>query len=96
MARCSPFRAPEFPEFPAALSFVMALTHQEAQAAQESVRSTGLPRLFLIEEEHKQAMAEAELEWVGSLPTEMKSGTITWNPQWLREVAAQFGGADSA
>ena len=104
--------AAEFPQFPAALSFMMVLPQQEAQAqlelrvaalearlrqtvaALEAIHATALPRLFLIEEEYKQALLESELTWIQSLLDDMRTGEITWNEQWLRQVAATFGNPD--
>ena len=104
--------AAEFPQFPAALSFVMVLPQQEARAqlelrvaalearlhqtvaALEAIRATALPRLFLIEEEYKQALLESELTWIQSLLDDMRTGEITWNEQWLHQVAAGFGNPD--
>jgi DNA-binding PadR family transcriptional regulator len=89
--------AAEFPQFPAALSFVMVLPQQEARAQLElrvaaleahlhqavatlqAIRATALPRLFLIEEEYKQALLESELTWIRSLLDDMRTGEITWN-----------------
>jgi DNA-binding PadR family transcriptional regulator len=96
----------EFPEFPAALSFVFGLTPAEAQTALErrarSLAATlaehehelsdesGPPRLFLLETEYLRKVTSAELEWVTAVVDELRSGRLTWNYQELNEVAQRF------
>ena len=50
----------------------------------------GLPRLFLLEEEYRQAVLQAELSWVRGVISDLRAGRLTWSEQWLREIAAQF------
>jgi DNA-binding PadR family transcriptional regulator len=50
----------------------------------------GLPRLFLLEEEYRSAMLEAELSWVRGVIEDLREGRLTWSEQWLREIAAAF------
>ena len=96
----------EFPEFPAALSFVFGLTPQEAQAALErrarSLASSlaeherelsdesGPPPLFLLETDYLRKVTAAELEWVHDLIDELRSGRLTWSLEELAEVARRF------
>jgi DNA-binding PadR family transcriptional regulator len=49
-----------------------------------------LPRLFLLEEEYRKAMLEAELAWIGGVIEDLRAGRLTWSEQWLREIAAAF------
>jgi len=102
--------ATEFPEFPAALAFLMLLPPKEAalrlrargealkrqlakeQAATKAARDSGLPRLFLIEDEYKQTMLRAEIAWVISLIRDLRTRKLSWNAKWLREMAAKFEG----
>jgi len=63
-----------------------------SQQATEALMKQGLPRLFLIEDEYKQAMQRAELTWVQSLLDDMQHGRIDWNEAWLKDVAATFEG----
>jgi DNA-binding PadR family transcriptional regulator len=51
---------------------------------------SGLPRLFLLEEEYRKALLEAELAWVGGVIDDLREGRLTWSEQWLREIAAAF------
>lgn len=98
----------DYPEFPAALAFVMVLKPKQVltllqarvgtlqamlvaeRSALKQASAVGLPRLFLIEEEFKQAMLKAELLWVRSLVQELASGEITWNAAWLRDMSRKF------
>ncbi len=54
----------------------------------------GLPRLFVLEEEYRKTLLEAELSWVRGVIDDLREGRLTWSEQWLREVAAAFLPAD--
>jgi DNA-binding PadR family transcriptional regulator len=92
--------AREFPEFPAALSFLPILPPPEATrqldrraetlAAQLGEReavlaAVDLPRLFLVEDEYRLAMMRAELAWVRALADDLRAGTLTWSGDWLAD-----------
>jgi DNA-binding PadR family transcriptional regulator len=64
----------------------------QSQAITREVLAAGLPRLFLIEDDYKQAMLRAELTWVKKLVEELESKALTWSRPWLRKVAAEFEG----
>ena len=49
-----------------------------------------LPRLFLLEEEYRKAMLEAELSWVRGVIDDLREGRLTWSEEWLRELADKF------
>ncbi len=84
----------EFPEFPAALSFIFGLTPEEALAALErragqlrlEVRAldrelhdeSGPPRLFLLETEYVRTVTSAELDWVEKVVDELRTGRLNW------------------
>lgn len=87
----------EFPEMPAALSFVALfppeevlrwmdhrVTELERRLGAGGTAVPGLPRVFVIEEEYKRAMMEAELAWVRSIADELRTGNLTWSPDALR------------
>jgi DNA-binding PadR family transcriptional regulator len=96
----------EFPEFIAAVSMLFGLPPDDARqqlelraerlAAElaetqaELGRYPDLPRLFLLEEEYRRAMLEAELSWVGGVVEELREGRLTWSEQWLRDLQAAF------
>ncbi len=69
----------------AKLAATLAETEAELTAAPPA-----LPRLFLLEEEYRQAMLRAELGWVRGVIDDLCAGRLTWSEQWLREVAAAF------
>jgi DNA-binding PadR family transcriptional regulator len=54
----------------------------------------GLPRLFMLEEEYRKAMLEAQLRWVGGVIEDLRARRLDWTEEWLRETAAQFLPAD--
>jgi DNA-binding PadR family transcriptional regulator len=61
----------------------------ETEAAVASAPE-GLPRLFMLEEEYRRTLLEAELAWVRSVIDDMRAGRLTWSEQWLREIATAF------
>jgi DNA-binding PadR family transcriptional regulator len=94
----------EFPRFPAALSFAMllgpgdllALLDRRAEALGEQVTAldrelteySHLPRVTLIESEYQRAVIAAELDWVGALVSDLRSGELTWSAEELASLAA--------
>jgi DNA-binding PadR family transcriptional regulator len=103
--------AREFPEFPAALSFVMLLAPAQArarlearkaavegqlaasQAAHARALASGLPRLFLLDDEYRDAMRAAEVAWLASVVGDLKAKRLAWSAEWLSAVARQMEGA---
>lgn len=55
----------------------------------------GLPRLFLLEEEYRKTMLEAEIEWLRGVIDDLREGRLTWSEEWLRELADKFLPADA-
>jgi len=96
----------DFPEFPAALSFLAVLTPKDAQRQLEKrvaaldaelkridaelAKVTFLPRLFLLEIEILRESLVTELKWVRSVVEALRSGELTWSKAWLRKMAAEF------
>jgi DNA-binding PadR family transcriptional regulator len=96
----------EFPEFPAAISFLPLLTPKDAlrqldvralalkaeieRIDQQCARASAVPRLFLLEMELLRATYQTERTWVTSVIKDLQSGTLTWSKPWLRKVATQF------
>lgn len=96
----------EFPEFPVGLSFLMMLTPDEAaeqlQARLAAVdaqiaeiapvldSSTGLARIFLVEEEYRHALLLTERRWIRALVADLHTGSLTWSEKSLRQAAAEF------
>lgn len=99
----------EFPQFPAALSFIMllppaevavmlekraaALRGQLAEAEALLASHSELPRVVLVDDDYQRAMISAELAWVEGVVADLRAG---WG--WSREdfdgVAAQLLPAD--
>ena len=71
------------------LESALALTEQSLADA-----PVALPRLFLLEEEYRKAMLEAELSWVRGVIDDLREGRLTWSEEWLRELADKFLPAD--
>jgi DNA-binding PadR family transcriptional regulator len=95
----------EFPQFPAALSFMMLLPPADARAVlaqrAEALRGqlaamdaslktmASLPRAVGMDDEYQRAMIAAELAWVDSVVADLKSGALTWNKEELEPFAQQ-------
>ena len=92
--------AREFPEFPAALSFLPILPPEEAARRLEqragaiearlrereaALAGVRLPRLFLVEDEYQLTLLRAELDWVRALVADLRSGALTWSGEWLAD-----------
>ena len=50
-----------------------------------------LPRVTLLEDEYKLAVATAELGWLEGLLEDLKSGALTWSEESIAAVAADPG-----
>jgi DNA-binding PadR family transcriptional regulator len=50
----------------------------------------GLPRLFLLEDEYRRTMLEAELGWVRGVIDDLRAGRLHWSEEWLREMGERF------
>jgi DNA-binding PadR family transcriptional regulator len=61
----------------------------DTQSAMANAPS-GLPRLFLLEEEYRKTMLEAELDWVRGVIEDLRAGRLDWSREWLRQLAQQF------
>lgn len=61
------------------------LTDQIASIDEElQTYTASLPRLFLLESEYMRIILEAELKWVRSVMSDLRSGQLTWNQDWSR------------
>jgi DNA-binding PadR family transcriptional regulator len=49
-----------------------------------------LPRLFLLEEEYRIALLDAEVSFLSGLIEDLNAGRLTWSEEWLRQVATRF------
>jgi DNA-binding PadR family transcriptional regulator len=97
----------EYPEFIAAVSILFGLSKEEATEALETrsqrleaeladteaalSENVHVPRLFLLEEEYRRAVLEAELSWVHGVIADIRADRLSWSEEWLREIAAQIG-----
>jgi DNA-binding PadR family transcriptional regulator len=98
----------EFPQFPAALSFLMMLAPEQArvvlEARAEALRQDldelegelgangQLPRVTLLETEYLRAVTVAELGWVEAVIADLTTGTLSWSEEEL--AAAVVDDAD--
>ena len=59
------------------------------EAEQSATLAMGLPRLFLLEDEYRIAMARAELAWLEHVIADLKRGELTWSKAWIKKIAAE-------
>jgi len=99
----------EYREFLAAVSMVFVLPQEETrelleeraervaadldQVEQELESNPGLPRLFLLEEEYRRGVLQAELAWLRAVCADIRGGRLRWDEDWIREVGARFNPA---
>ncbi|MEU4241985.1 PadR family transcriptional regulator [Actinoplanes sp. NPDC026619] len=100
-----PTPAREFPEFPAALAFLVLLAPAQASelfnrrieaqearlAAVRGQAPPGMPRIFLIEDEYRAAMLAAEIAWLRQVTEDLDRGTFTWDLALVEQTLQQFG-----
>jgi DNA-binding PadR family transcriptional regulator len=95
----------EFPNFAAAVSMLALLTPDDAKASferraetikvalkqlEEGKQEAGdIPRLFLLEDAYRTVLLEAELTWLSAAISDLVSGSLSWDEQWVRSIAAQ-------
>ena len=96
----------EFPDFIAAVSILFGrepadarrqlelraerLEAELATTEAEIAGVPGLPRLFLLEEEYRRTVLQAELAWLRGVIDDLRSERLTWSEEWLREIGAAF------
>jgi DNA-binding PadR family transcriptional regulator len=104
----------EYPDFPAALSFLPMLSAADARdqlqarrislgkeiaamraLAIEMTDNFQLPRLFVIEDEYRLAMLEAEHSWVDRILEDLASGELFWDREtitaWAQGLESRMG-----
>jgi hypothetical protein len=61
-------------------------------AAQEiaDALALGLPHLFLLDDQYRNAMLDAEIAWLEGVITELERGQLTWSQEWIDEILARF------
>jgi DNA-binding PadR family transcriptional regulator len=82
----------DFPDFPAALALLPLLGPEqvlwqlqararvlEERLAAAAVPRAEIPRPFRIDEEYGQTIAAAELNWLGSVIDDLRSGRLAWS-----------------
>jgi DNA-binding PadR family transcriptional regulator len=96
----------EYPEFIAAVSILFGLAPEDARAQLELraerlaselaeteaqlAENPQVPRLFLLEEEYRRAVQQAELAWLRDVIADMAAGRLTWSEEWLKEIFSAF------
>ena len=49
-----------------------------------------LPRLFVLDEDYRRAVLDAQIAWLTALLADLALGEITWSAEWIAEVARAF------
>ena len=61
-----------------------------ARTATARAAEAGLPRLFLLEDEYKEAIIVAEIDWIGRVVADLELGKLAWSQAWIRSVARRM------
>jgi hypothetical protein len=61
-----------------------------ALAEDELAAHPELPRLFLLDEEYRRTVLEAEVGWLRAVCDDIRKGRLTWDEDWMRDMAARF------
>lgn len=96
----------EFPQFPAALSFIMMLSPAEAATVLDSraialraelasieadlIDTASLPRIVLMDDEYRRAMVTAELTWIDGVVADLRGGALNWTHAEFAEMAGHL------
>jgi DNA-binding PadR family transcriptional regulator len=96
----------EYPQFPAALSFIMLLSPAEAAAVLEQraaalrgqladleanlAEIASLPRIVLMDDEYQRALYVGELTWLDEVIADLRRGALTWSYEELAGLVAQL------
>jgi DNA-binding PadR family transcriptional regulator len=99
----------EFPDFPAALSFLMMLTPTEARTLLTTRRDAlashladldaalatevSPPPVWLLEVDHARAVTLAEHTWLTTVIARLDASTLTWTREQLAAAATQRRGS---
>jgi len=97
----------DYPDFIAAVSIMFGLPPEETLAAlevrrrrlEETLAETEaaltdhpqVPRLFLLEEEYRRAVLDAELHWVRGVIADIRAGRLTWSEEWIARIGDEIG-----
>lgn len=92
-----------YSEFPAAIAFMplldpgdvleqlekrrVKLTSELDRITLPATDSTEWGRLFDLEMEYLRVATAAELGWISTIVRDLRSGTITWDREWLNQLA---------
>jgi DNA-binding PadR family transcriptional regulator len=97
--------APEYPGFPAAISFLPLLSPEDAlrqfEARAKAIEAklgrmdaglkhaANVPRLFLLEYEYLRAARVTELAWVKSVVEDLRVGRLSWSEENIMRVRGE-------
>nr|WP_225078868.1 helix-turn-helix transcriptional regulator [Streptomyces sp. CoT10] len=59
----------------------------ELDTAAEAARRTALPRITMLEDEYRRAVLTAELDWLDTVTSDLRSGALTWDHETLAALA---------
>ncbi|GED89531.1 PadR family transcriptional regulator [Streptomyces sp. NPDC091412] len=59
----------------------------ELDTAAEAARRMTLPRITMLEDEYRRAVLTAELDWLDTVTSDLRSGALTWDYETLAALA---------
>ncbi|MFE9310676.1 PadR family transcriptional regulator [Streptomyces sp. NPDC006706] len=61
----------------------------ELDTAAEAARRMTLPRITMLEDEYRRAVLTAELDWLDTVTSDLRSGALTWDYETLAALARE-------
>lgn len=68
----------------------VARQRDEARASLAAAEAMTLPPLFVLDDDYRATLLDAELNWLDAQTAELAAGTLTWSPEYMAEIAARF------
>ncbi|MFB7460735.1 PadR family transcriptional regulator [Streptomyces sp. NPDC056188] len=61
----------------------------ELGTAAEAARQAALPRIAMLEDEYRSTVLTAELDWLDTITSDLRSGALTWDYETLAALARE-------
>lgn len=63
---------------------------EASRAVTQGALDAGVPRLFLLEDDYREAMLRAEMAWLDRVLVDLESGALVWSKAWLEEQSRRM------
>jgi len=68
----------------------VAQERDTARASLTAADAMTLPPLFVLDDDYRATVLDAELTWLDARIAALDDGTLTWSPEYLAQIAARF------